>query len=121
MHDTSNNKRSGGYKMEAYRIEKLEFSYPLSENKAINSLDLTINNGEFILKQSEVALGRFNEINYMDLVKRSMRKNEICLGRVDESNIRAVEDIEIGIVKNITYNLVEEDICNYLKKVKMKN
>ena len=111
-----------GRKIEKIKVEVKRLRRSLDRIECKNSIDeFLINNGEFILKQSEVALGRFNEINYMDLVKRSMRKNEICLGRVDESNIRAVEDIEIGIVKNITYNLVEEDICNYLKKVKIKN
>lgn len=50
-----------------------------------------------------------------------MKKNEITLGRADEKNLRVTSELEIGTLKNVSYNLVEEDIYDYLKRVKIKN
>lgn len=48
---------------------------------------------------------------------------EVCLGRVDEGNLRTNEngEIEIGTIKYLTYNLIEHDLYAYLKRIIKKN
>ena len=83
--------------------------------------EFLINNGELILKKVEETLLFLKEIDYFGIIKRSMKKNEICLGRIDEGNLRVVKEIEISSLKDISYNLVEEDIYHYLRKVRRRN
>lgn len=91
------------------------------EKKDLNDMDnFLLENGEKIISQGELALNRLKEIDYMGIVRRSMKKNEISLGRVDESNIRVIEGLEVGTLKNVSYNLAEEDIYQYLKKVRRR-
>lgn len=88
----------------------------------INSMDAFIlENGENILNKVDEAIDMLKEIDYLGIIRRSMKKNEICLGRVDEGNLRVIESIEVGSLKGVSYNLVEEDIYNYLKRVKKRD
>lgn len=90
--------------------------------KDTNCMDLFIlENGEKLLNRVDKAIEDLKEIDYLGIIKRSMKKNEICLGRVDEGNLRVVEAIEVGSLKGATYNLVEEDIYNYLKRIKRRD
>lgn len=111
-----------GKSIEKVKVDIKRLNRNLNKIESKNPLDeFLLINGYHIFNQSEGALDRFKEINYLDLIRRSMKKNEICLNRVDESNIRAAEGIEIGTLKYINYNLVEDDILYYLRKVRIKN
>lgn len=105
-------------------IEKLKLDIKRLRRSIINieiknSMDEFIFlNGNSILNQAEDAISRLKKINYIDLIRRAMKKNEICLGKVDETNIRVMDRIEIGTINEISYNLVEDDICNYIRKLK---
>jgi hypothetical protein len=91
------------------------------EKSFLNSMDrFLLNKGENIIKQGKEALDGIKEIDYLGLIRRSMKKNEMCLGRVDEENIKKSNKIEIGTIKNISYNLIEEDIYEYLKKIRRR-
>jgi len=79
-----------------------------------------LSSGENIINQGKEALEGIKDIDYLGLIRRSMGKNEICLGRVDEGNLRRNNGIEIGNIKNISYNLFEEDIYEYLKKIRRR-
>lgn len=37
-----------------------------------------------------------------------------------KKNLRVTSELEIGTLKNVSYNLVEEDIYDYLKRDKNK-
>ena len=88
----------------------------------LNEIDnFLIANGEEIINQGYRALKKLNNINFIEIIKRSMNRGEICLGRTDEGNLRKSSSIEIGKIKNISYNLIEEDAYNYLKKIKRKD
>lgn len=80
-----------------------------------------LEHGREILDKCNQVLRLLDKVDYLSLYRRSMKKKEICLGKVDESNLRAVENLEIGSIKGIRYNLVEEDIISYLRIVKRNN
>lgn len=87
----------------------------------LNSMDrFLLSEGGNIIKQGERAIEEIGGIDYLGLIKRSMKQNEICLGRADEGNLRKNNGIEIGNIKGLSYNLIEEDIYEYLKKIRRR-
>ncbi|WP_411169028.1 hypothetical protein ACH36K_18425 [Clostridium sp. MB05] len=95
------------------------------ENKdSLNSIDFyLIKNGELLLNKGKKALNHLYSNNYRKLIERSMKNYEICLSRVDESNLTVSDDnkIFIGTIKYLTYNIKEHDIYSYIKKMKRKD
>lgn len=104
-------------------LKKCKLSYNELYGKSEKNImdEFLLNNGEIVIKKTEETLIFLKEIDYIGVIKRSMKKNEMCLGSVDEGNLRVYEGIEIGSIKNISYNLVEEDIYNYLCKVRRRH
>ncbi len=87
----------------------------------LNDMDsFILENGEGILARGEEGLSYLKDIDYIGIIKRSMKKNEITLGRTDERNLIVTSNLEIGSLKNVSYNLVEEDIYDYLRRVRIK-
>jgi len=113
-------KRIEGIKVNVKRLE-LDLK-KRSKITNLNNMDTFIlKNGEEILNAARQGLRELNSINYIGLIKRSMNNGEICIGKGDESNLRSFNSIEIGKIKNISYNLYEEDIYEYLKKIRKKH
>lgn len=113
-----------GKRLESIKVEikKLRRDLRIREKKDdLNVMDkFILENGEIILKQGEDSIKLINEIDYLNIIRRSMKENEICLGRVGEENLREVKVIEIGNLKNISYNLKEEDIYEYLRRLRKR-
>ena len=77
--------------------------------------------GKSLLKQGREALEYINDCCYISIIERSMNRQEICLGRCDEGNLRENNGrYEVGTIKTIAYNLVEEDLYKYIKKLQKK-
>ena len=104
-------------------LKRLEEELRRSEDKDNKDLInyFLLENGETLIKKVKEGLRNFENIDYRELIRRSMRKNEICLGKIDESNLRIRESIEVGRLKYISYNLVEEDIYCYLNRINNKD
>lgn len=112
-------KSTVGKDMEKLKLDIKKLRRNLINIQIKNSMDEFIfSRGNLILNQAEKATLRLKKIDYIKLIKRAMKKNEICLGNVDESNIRVMDRIEIGNIDQISYNLVEDDIYNYIRKLK---
>ncbi len=73
-----------------------------------------------VLDKIKKQLKKIEDIDYIDIYKRGMCKDEICIERIDENNLRVVDQIEIGKIKKISFNIVEDDFINYLIKYKKK-
>lgn len=58
------------------------------------------------------------KVNIKSLIKRAIERKEITIGRVDEKNLRILDEIEIGKIKKVNYNIIEEDVIDYLRRVK---
>ena len=58
---------------------------------------------------------------YLKLILRSMNDYEICLGKVDEGNLKKDGMIIcIRSTRYISYNMLEHDCYNYIKRLKKK-
>lgn len=112
------------YKFQLKRLRAdLEYRKKKQEK---NLLDLNIiSNGNELLNKGEKAINHILRNNYKKLIQRSMINYEVCLGKVDDSNLRytvSIEDgIEINTIKYLSYNLKEHDLYNYIKRLKKKN
>ena len=111
-----------GKEIEDYKVQmkKLERYYDRVVNTSChNEVDrLILANGKNMLKKSKESVNYIYEHDYFGAIRRSMNREELCLEKVQPSNLRRNEDkIEIGVIKNMTYNLVEEDLYNYIKKL----
>lgn len=73
-----------------------------------------------ILEEVRNGLKELDNINYIGIYRRGMEKNEICIDKIDESNLRLMDNIEIGKIKKLNFNIIEEDFINYLLKWKRK-
>lgn len=114
-----------GKEVEDYKVQikKLQRHYDYTVSKLCpNEVDkLILTNGKIMLEQAKGSLNHIYGHNYLGIIKRSMNREEICIDKVDRNNLRKNEGkIEIGIIKDITYNLVEEDLYNYIKKLQKK-
>lgn len=114
-----------GKEVESYKVQirKLQRHYDYAFSKpCTNEIDnLILSDGKLMLKKAEKALNYICGHDYYGVIKRSMNREEICLGKVDKNNLRRNQGkIEIGTTKNMTYNLVEEDLYNYIKKLQRK-
>lgn len=114
-----------GREVEAYKVQirKLQRHYDYIFNKSCtNEIEnLILSDGKAMLKQGESAIKYIYEHNYFEIIKRSMNREEICLGKVDRNNLKKNNGkIEIGTIKSMSYNLVEEDLYNYIKRLQRK-
>lgn len=87
-----------------------------------NEVDkLLICEGNRMLQKGEESIKYIYNHGYFTIIERSMNREEICIGRADAGNLRFNKDkIEIGIDKGMVYDLVEQDMYRYIKRLQRK-
>ena len=116
-----------GKDIESFRVQikKLE-----KELKSISLKNKKSDLDFYILEKGTEALNRanksFKNMNkeiYFELIRRSMNNYEMCLGRVDEGNLKLEENevLKVRTVRYMAYNLIEHDLYNYIKRIKRRN
>ena len=80
-----------------------------------------IDEGNKILSRANKSLNTLDEEQYLKIIVRSMNNYDICLGRVDEGNLKK-EGLTICIrtTRYISYNMIEHDCYNYIKRLKKR-
>lgn len=76
--------------------------------------------GNEYLQRAESCISEIYNSGYMDIIQRSMKRTEICLGNVDFSNLRKGEKLEVVSLDKCCYNNIEMDCFNLLSKYKRK-
>lgn len=71
-----------------------------------------------VLDKVKEQLRKIEDVDCVDIYRRGMLKDEICIERVDENNLRVIDRMEIGKIKKINFNIVEDDFINYLIRYK---
>ena len=80
-----------------------------------------IEEGNKILARANRTINALDEDMYLKLILRSMNNYEICLGKVDEGNLKKDGMIIcIRSTRYISYNMLEHDCYNYIKRLKKK-
>jgi hypothetical protein len=96
----------------------------INNKENLKELDRYIlENGSGLIEKVNNSLRHIENNDYRNIIKRSMNNYEVCLGRPDEGNLTVSEDgkIKIGTIKYLNYNLKENDIYFYIKKIKRRN
>ncbi|WP_090088594.1 spore coat protein [Clostridium uliginosum] len=114
-----------GKEVESYKVQvkRLQKDYDkIIETGMKNNLDkLIISDGKRILQQATEVIDYIYNHNYFGIIERSMNREEICIGRADQGNLTNKPNIQIGSIKYVSYNLVEEDLYKYIKRLQRKN
>lgn len=77
--------------------------------------------GNKMLKRANKSIHALNEEEYLKIILRSMNNYEICLGRVDEGSLKKEGmTINIRTIRYVSYNMVEHDCYNYIKRLRKK-
>ena len=110
-----------GYKVQLKKIKRDYNGLIMKANK--NDIDkFLIFEGKNMINQASVALEKIYNDNYLSIIDRSMNRKEICLGRIDSGNLRKENGkLEVGSLKGISYNLIEEDLYKYIKRIQKRN
>ena len=115
-----------GKEFEGYKVDiKKNKNYirKITNNKGTSYIeDYLIDEGTSIIKNAEEILSLLDLEIYFSIIKRSMKRYEICLGRVDESNLKRDKNeiIYISSSRYIAYDLLESDCYSYIKKIKRR-
>ncbi|MDV3426918.1 MAG: spore coat protein [Bacillota bacterium] len=83
--------------------------------------ELLQSRGEELIKRAETSLNHIYLGEYLELIKRSMKRNELCIKNSYFDNIRRNGKIEILNSDNICYDMVEIDGLYLFIKLKSKN
>lgn len=85
--------------------------------------ELLLNRGNEYVERGEKSISEIYNAGYIDIINRSMKWIELCLGDTSFDNIRKTEAIEIIDLNNCCYNVIEMDgyyFFNTLKKKKLE-
>ena len=113
-----------GKEIENYKVQikKLKKDYErIIDNGIKNDFEkLIITDGKRLLEQAEEVIGYIYTHNYFGIIERSMNREERCIGRADQANLKFDSNFKIANLKYMSYNLVEEDLYKYIKKLQRK-
>ncbi|MBE6062276.1 MAG: spore coat protein [Clostridium butyricum] len=114
-----------GKDVENYKVQlkKLRKNYDdLLDKYNKNDVEkLLLSEGNRMLQKGNDAVKYIYDHGYFTIIERSMNREEICIGRVDAGNLRVNKGkIEIGVIKGMAYDLVEQDMYRYIKKLQRK-
>ncbi|WP_294154401.1 spore coat protein [uncultured Clostridium sp.] len=114
-----------GKEIEDYKVQlkKIQRDYKIlfdkDTKKDVEKLFLL--EGKRMIDKAIQAVDYICSNGYLDIIRRSMNREEICIGRADEGNLRKADGkFEIGVIKAMSYNLVEEDLYKYIKRLQKK-
>jgi hypothetical protein len=96
-------------------IRKLELEGVQNNFEAI-----LLSRGEEFINRAEKCISEIYSWQYYNLINRSMKRIEICLGNTYQDNIRKLDTIEVINIEHFGYNMVECDGVYYLNKLKRK-
>jgi len=118
--ESSIGKEIESFTVMAKKTLKMIKSFEEKYNK--NDFDIfIIDEGNKILSRANKLLNALDEDEYLKIIIRSMNNYDICLGRVDEGNLKK-EGLIIytRTTRYISYNMIEHDCYNYIKKLKKR-
>ena len=113
-----------GKVVEEYKVSIKKLSADLKKiknNGAKNSFEqIIIKYGQKIINRGEECIRIVYKSDYIEIITRSMRRTEICLGNTDFKNLRKSNFTEVVSFEDCSYNMVEMDCFFFLSKLKKK-
>lgn len=113
-----------GRVVEQYKVNIKKLNRDLKkikQNGADNELDkILLKNGELYLERAQKCIEKIYMNDYIDLIMRSTKRVEMCIGNTYFNNLRKLQNIEVKDIEGCCYNMVEMDFAYFLNKVKRK-
>jgi hypothetical protein len=82
--------------------------------------ELIIKYGKEVINRGEECVSTIYNSDYIEIITRSMRRTEICLGNTSFQNLRKSNFVEVVSFEDCAYNMVEMDCFFLLSKLKRK-
>ncbi|MBX4260775.1 hypothetical protein KTC96_21450 [Clostridium estertheticum] len=82
--------------------------------------EIIIKYGKKVIDRGEECIRKVKDSNYLEIITRSMRRSEICLGNTDFQNLWRSDFIYVVDFNNCSYNMVEMDCLPLLSRLKRK-
>lgn len=113
-----------GKTVEQYKVytKKLDRDLEKLKEKDIHSEfeKVLLEKGDIYLTRAKYCIESIYNNNYINLIMRSMKKVEMCVGNTYFNNLRKRKSIEIRDVDSCCYNMFEMDMAYLLSKIKKK-
>lgn len=107
------------YKMNIKRLKR--YLKNIRINGAVSNFErILLKKGNEYIQRAEASIAEVYNSGYMNILERSMKRNEICLGNTDFSNISAGEKLSVVSLDKCAYNNVEMDCFYLLSKLKRR-
>ncbi|SQC00421.1 spore coat protein CotS [Clostridium tetanomorphum] len=111
--------------VEQYKVNLKKVNRDLNrlKNEGVNNSfeNILFQKGEEFIQRGEKAVDNIYKNGYYDLIKRSMKNREICLGAVDFNNLTKEDKLKVKYIKKCSHNMVEVDCFNFLYKYKKED
>lgn len=111
-----------GKAVEKYKLSLKSLKRDINSFSVSNSTNefesMLLENSEGYIERAEKCLSAVNSSDYISLLKRSMKRYEICLGNTYFTNLRKNDCIEIKTLRRCSYNMVEIDGVYFINKIK---
>lgn len=102
-------------------IKRLSLSIRKLEDKATDEFSINfINDSKKQLKRARRCIDTIYVSSYIKLIRRSMLRQELCLGDCSFKNITDDNGLKIIDVSSFSYNMVEIDAVKFLGRLKRK-
>ncbi|MBC8059042.1 MAG: spore coat protein [Clostridiaceae bacterium] len=101
-------------------IEEYKVEIKKTQKYLQNHIELLTPEAEGFLKRAENSIKVAENSNYIELIKRSMSRGEICIGSNIPLNIGDTNEIMVINIEDCAYDMIEMDGVYYLSKLKRK-
>ncbi|PJI09115.1 MULTISPECIES: spore coat protein [Clostridium] len=110
----------GRYKIQVKNLKK--YAAIKEKSSSLNTFEkYFLNTYKDVVKRCEQCLEYINDDEYFNIIKRSMKDSEICLGNCYFDNIWKEKSIFIRDYSDISFNMVEIDGISFINKLKCSN
>ncbi|MBW9155303.1 spore coat protein [Clostridium tagluense] len=82
--------------------------------------ELIIEYGEGAVKRGQACIRAVYQTDYIGIISRSMKRNEVCLGNTDFQNLQKENYTYVVNFEHCSYNMVEMDCFILLSKLRRK-
>lgn len=107
------------YKINIRRLKR--YIKNIRMNTATSDFErILLKKGNDYIQRAEACITEIYASGYMDILERSMKRNEICLGNIDLTNIKGGEKLYVVSLEKCCYNNVEMDCFFLLSKLKRR-
>ncbi len=105
-----------GKVIEQYKVEIKKLNRYMQEQDESDVSE----NIKWVLNRAQSSVTRAIESSYLELIKRSMESQEICIGNSLPSNIRRNNGIEVISLDDCSFDMVEMDGVYFFSKLMKK-